>query len=769
MTDFLDYLTGLAPQGETALIVRQKPVMMNGQQVQHKDGTLKYTWPAFLPSHRRREDESWFINTGSFILDRFKDGKPSASAANCEFVLFMMLDDIGTKSKEPPLAPTWIIETSPGSFQWGYAFKEQPTKGEYTAAITAIAAAGYTDPGATNAVRNCRLPGSVNQKPGRDGFKARLVEFHPKREFTLREICEALGVEPGPADGQGIPAVKIRDTGSDSVLRWLSDQGLVLSHVNQEGWCGVVCPNHAEHTDGQIEGRYSPVNRAYCCYHSHCEHLDSNAFLTWVAGQGGPKVTPGFREELIAERMAMVAETIKPTETFPDVAADVVAEVERKEAGRVEKSQWYERFAYVVSDDAFFDMQYRTEMTRGAFNAVFRHVGCTSVHNGRRIEASVAFDEGRQARGGRLLAGVTYAAGDSVLVARDGNVYGNRWVDARPDLSGPAAANINPWLAHAELLIPDPIEREHVFDVMAFKLQHPRVKINHAILHGGDEGCGKDTLWYPFIWSVCGPDLKNRGLVDAKGVNSRWGYALESEILILNELKEPDAGERRALANHLKPIIAAPPDTLTIERKGMHPYDMVNRLMVLAFTNDPVPITLPTQDRRWFCMWSHAPRMSKEAAAALWRWYKKEGGLVAVARWLKARDVSAFNPAAMPPWTDYRSRLIENGRSMAESYIVEQIMAPSREFAAGFVAGPWHKLANTLQQGAPGGVKIPIAAILHALKEAGWEDLGAVKSADYQTKKNIWARPDILKVYNKSELRRMVEQAPEPGLKLVKG
>lgn len=769
MTEFLEYLTGLAPQGETALIVRQKPVMMNGQQVAHKDGTLKYTWPAFLPSHRRREGESWFINTGSFILDRFKDGKPSASAANCEFVLIMMLDDIGTKSKEPPLAPTWVIETSPGSFQWGYAFKEQPTKGEYTAAITAIAAAGYTDPGATNAVRNCRLPGSVNQKPKRGGFEARLVEFHPGREFTLPEICEALGVEPGPADGQGIQSVKLRDTGSDSVLRWLSDQGMVLSNVNQEGWCGVVCPNHAEHTDGQIEGRYSPVNRAFCCYHSHCEHLDSNSFLSWVAEQGGPKVTPGFREELIAERMAMVADTIKPTEAFPDVAADVVAEVERKEAGRVEKSQWYERFAYVVSDDTFFDMQNRSEMSRSVFNAVFRHVACASIHNGRRIEASVAFDENRQSRGGRLLAGVTYAAGDSVLVARDGEVFGNRWVDARPDLSGPAAANIAPWLAHAELLIPDPIEREHVFDVMAFKLQNPRVKINHAVLHGGDEGCGKDTLWYPFIWSVCGPDLRNRGLVDAKGINSRWGYALESEILILNELKEPDAGERRALANHLKPIIAAPPDTLPIERKGMHPYHMVNRLMVLAFTNDPVPITLPTQDRRWFCLWSHAPRMSKPDAAKLWDWYKKQGGLVAVAQWLQARDVSAFNPAAMPPWTDYRSRLIENGRSMAESYIVEQITAPSKEFAAGFVAGPWHKLANMLQQGAPGGVKIPIAAILHALKEAGWEDLGAVKSAEYQTKKNIWARPDILRVYNKSDLRRMVEQAPEPGLKLVKG
>jgi hypothetical protein len=87
--------------------------------------------------------------------------------------------------------------------------------------------------------------------------------------------------------------------------------------------------------------------------------------------------------------------------------------------------------------------------------------------------------------------------------------------------------------------------------------------------------------------------LRNRGLVDADGINSRWGYALESEILILNELKEPEAKERRALSNKLKPIIAAPPDTLTIERKGLHPYDMVNRLFVLAFTNDPVPLSLP--------------------------------------------------------------------------------------------------------------------------------------------------------------------------------
>jgi hypothetical protein len=415
--ELFDYLVKLAPAGETALIVRQRPVLRNGEQVLHADGSPRYTWPAFLPSHKRKDGESWFVNTGAFIASRFDGGKPSASAAHCEYVLFMMLDDIGTKSKVPPLPPTWIIETSAGSFQWGYAFSEQPSKGDFTAAITAIAAAGYTDPGATNAVRNCRLPGSINQKPGRDSFAARLVEFTPGREYTLEDICAALQVTPGPCEGQGITSIKIRDTGSDSVLRWLSDQGLVLSHVNQEGWCGVVCPNNAAHTDGQIEGRYSPVNRAFCCYHSHCEHLDSNAFLAWVAEQGGPKVQPGFREELVAERMAAVAEALTPNDMFRDTASEVIAEVERKELGRLDKASWYERFAYVVSDDTYFDLASRREMSRAAFNAVFRHVSCKSIHTERRVEASVCYDENRQSAGARVLEGITYAAGDSVLVS----------------------------------------------------------------------------------------------------------------------------------------------------------------------------------------------------------------------------------------------------------------------------------------------------------------------------------------------------------------
>jgi hypothetical protein len=768
MSNFLDYLSNLAPEGETALVVRQKPQLDgNGLMQSHADGTIKCTWPAFLPTAKLKKDWAIYGNTGSFILDRFADGKVSASAANCEYVLVMMLDDIGTKSQEPPLAPTWIMETSEGSYQWGYAFSEQPSKGDFTAAIKAIAKAGYTDPGATNAVRNFRLPGSVNLKPGRGNFASVLVEFHPEREYTLAEICTALDVVPDPTDTAQNNPIRLADTGKDSVMTWLNEQGLVLSPPNGEGWMGVVCPNNGEHTDGNIEGRYKPLDRSYCCLHGHCVDFSSQMFLDWVADNGGPEVDHGLRDELIAEKMTLALSKITPNEVYRDTAAELIAEVERKELGRIEKADWYRRFAYIQDDESYFDMQDRREVSRQTFNALFRHIPCKSIHTARKVEASICFDENRQAMGAKALVGVTYAAGEDVIVTRDGDLFGNRWRDARPDLTNVREGDISPWLDHCRELVPEQAELEHIFNVMAFKVQHPEIKVNHAILHAGDEGSGKDTFWAPFIWAVCGDHLKNRGIMDNNSVTSQWGYQLESEILIINELKEPDAATRRQLANQLKPIIAAPPEMLPINRKGLHPYYMANRLFVLAFSNDPVPISLASQDRRWFCVWSTAPRMQSEKASAIWKWYRS-GGFYAIGRFLRGRDISKFNPSAPPMMTEFKTNLIEHGMSMAESFLVEMMKERRGEFSAGVVGSPFHSLCDRVAGQAPAGVKVPQAALLHALKEAGWVDCGRLASHDYPSKKHVYAAPDVAQQLNKSELRRAVEGPPTPHLVRVK-
>jgi hypothetical protein len=774
---FIDYLADLAPEGETLLLTKQKPVKIDGEQAAYGDGNLKYTWPAFLPNKFNPKGAS-YANTGSFIIDRL-GARASASAANCEFVLVMVLDDIGTKSKIPPIEPTWKMETSPNNFQWGYTFAldDMPTKGDFCAAIKAIALAGYTDGGAINAVRNFRLPGSVNLKPGRDGFASRLIEFNSEREFSLTQILNALDVTPDEANTSSFISLKLDAPAQDDVIDWLADNGFILEAVNQSGWWGVVCPNYSQHSDGNVMGRYHSLNRAYVCYHEHCSHINSTEYLDAIAAEGAPAYSYGLQQEVLANAMRGAIEKVlgntPPESSMLQEAVGALKEVVRKELNRVEKSEWFDRFMYVQNEDAFFDVHERLLLSRATFNAVFRAVPCRSIDGGRRIEASIAFDEMRSASGSQTLLGLTYAAGDGVVVGRMGSsyVHGNRWQDARPDVSDAPSGDISLWSNLVKRLVPDDDERSHILDIMAFKLKNPRIKINHAVLHIGDEGCGKDSIWAPFIWAVCGDNLLNRGYMDSDSINESWGYALESEILIINELKEPNAADRRALANKLKPIIAAPPEMLPIKRKGLHPYDMANRLFVLAYSNEDIAISLADQDRRWFVISSRAPRMVDDEGLRLWTWYKS-GGFAMIAKHLYERDVSAFNPGATPMLTDAKRMMIENGRSASESFLVDAIRNNQGEFSRGFIASPFHLLCDRLTSIAPQNMRVSKAALLHALREARWADLGLVSAAGLPNKKHMFASEDTLAVYSKSDLRRMVDEpivAKSVVLNMVKG
>ena len=758
--EFIDYLSRLAPEDETILLVRQK---LKGSNTElYADGVLKATWVPYRPEQIGKIKDGWAIygNTASFILDRMTD-KVSASSANCEFVLVMVLDDIGTKSKVPPLEPTWKMETSEGSFQWGYTFSESPKKGSFAAAIRAIADAGYTDPGACNPVRNFRLPGSVNLKVDKKKFKSRLVEFHRDREFTLDEICKALGVTPGEDLGTGMEPTKIKRT-DDEVLNWLSANGYVLSGVNSEGWCAVVCPNHKDHSDpSDVGARYNTNDRGFVCYHGHCGDWTSQMFLDWVAENGGPSVTHGIDDDAFVSTLLPALSKLHPDEKVLQAAVQGIAQIEEKQIGRVTKDNLFKRFAYLTSDDAYFDMETRKVYARNVFNATYRHLECFSKHGGGKIQASVFFDENRERKGALLLQGTLYAPGESDIVMKREGLYGNKWRDGRMAVDKTVKADIEPWLQHCRLLVSNPNELEHLFDMMAYKLQHPNVKINHGVLHAGVEGCGKDTFWAPFMWAVGGPHGDNHKTVSGKTINSQWGYHLESEILVINELRESSAAERHAMANDMKPLLAAPPELLEVNMKGLHPYHALNRMFVVAFSNSRSPISLSSQDRRWFVIWSEAPKMNPVVADVLWKWYK-DGGFEAITAWLYQRDVSAFNPAAPPVETDYKQTLIEGGMSTSQAFLIHLIKEGIGEFQSGIVASPFYKLADRLEGQAPNGARIHHAGVIEALQEAGWHNLGQLVSKQYPNRKQVWVGKDIYARYmagelKKSDIRNMAE------------
>ena len=117
--------------------------------------------------------------------------------------------------------------------------------------------------------------------------------------------------------------------------------------------------------------------------------------------------------------------------------------------------------------------------------------------------------------------------------------------------------------------------------------------------------------------------------------------------------------------------------------------------------------------------------------------------------------------------TEAKAIMVEAGMSGAESFLVDLMRNRLGEFSKGVVGAPWHALCDRLQGTAQGSVKIVQPALLHALKEAGWVDMGRLKSRRYDSKKHIFAAPELAS-YPKSDLRDMVEEPPASSVRLVK-
>ena len=211
-------------------------------------------------------------------------GKLVRTKANCRGLYCLVMDDIGTKCAEPPLPPSWILESSPGNFQWGYILTQPLEEGEWDRALDVwrgFAVAGYTDAAVPDVNRLMRVPGSMNLKPAHDGFEAVMHVWEPTRTFTPEQMAEGAGVTPvSKADTRRVVV------GTDPLLPYLG-----ITDVGA-GWQEITCPWAAGHTTGADTAGYHPIRpnnlaRAFNCLHEHCRDRDTADFLAHVAQHGG--------------------------------------------------------------------------------------------------------------------------------------------------------------------------------------------------------------------------------------------------------------------------------------------------------------------------------------------------------------------------------------------------------------------------------------------------------------------------------------------------
>ncbi len=165
-----------------------------------------------------------------------------------------------------------------------------------------------------------------------------------------------------------------------------------------------------------------------------------------------------------------------------------------------------------------------------------------------------------------------------------------------------SAALATPWLDHLQRLYP--ADAGHLVSWLAHEVQHPGVKINHALLLGGAPGIGKDTLLEPVRAAVGGHNFVD---ISPRIMQGRFNGWVRNVIVRVSEVRDLGEIDRYAFYEHCKPLLAAPPDALRVDEKNLREYYVANACGLIFTTNHLTDgLYLPADDRRHFVAWSEA-------------------------------------------------------------------------------------------------------------------------------------------------------------------
>ena len=227
------------------------------------------------------------------------------------------------------------------------------------------------------------------------------------------------------------------------------------------------------------------------------------------------------------------------------------------------------------------------------------------------------------------------------------------------------------WLDHVHKVFAD--DTNHIVQWLAHRKQHPGDKINHALVMGGKQGIGKDTLLEPAKRAV-GP--WNFSEVSPQHLLGRFNGFLKSVILRVSEARDLGDVNRFQFYDHMKAYTAAPPDVLRVDEKHLREHAVINCCGVIITTNHKADgIYLPADNRRHFVAWSDLDKdtdFPKNYWTELWRWYNA-GGDRHVAAYLASLNISQFDPKAPPPKTAAFWDIVDANRSNEDAELADTL------------------------------------------------------------------------------------------------
>ena len=274
---------------------------------------------------------------------------------------------------------------------------------------------------------------------------------------------------------------------------------------------------------------------------------------------------------------------------------------------------------------------------------------------------------------------MTWAPGLPMLI-KDKLVADGGWIEhggvscfnlyRAPEIKLGDPNNVELWLAHMHRIYG--ADTDHLIKWLAHRVQRPHEKINHAILLGGAQGIGKDTLLEPVKKAI---GAWNFAEVSPQQLLGRFNGFLKSVILRVSEARDLGDVNRFGFYEHLKAFTAAPPDVLRIDEKHLREHSILNVVGVVITTNYKTGgIYLPADDRRHYVAWSSLTKDALESTyfTELWRWYAN-GGIENVAAFLHTLDLASFDPKMPPPKTAAFWDIVDANRAPEDAELADTL------------------------------------------------------------------------------------------------
>lgn len=677
-----------------------------------QEGNQYFTISTFFPDSEgiARRRKALFKATYVITLDDVKEKLP--------------LDQV----KKLP-EPSYILETSAGSEQWGYILSEPETdRTRVDNVLDGLVSKGLApdgnDPGMKGVTRYVRLPEGTNTKRKRNMFKCKLLEFNPFNTVTIEELCKPFDIDPDAvrADQRVEGAAEVTDH------PLVNDSGLNIKSILSPGRYDITCPWVDEHTGAEDDGTCVFTNEdlsiGYACHHGHCQGRTAKDLLDHLGKDFKIKlktyqVSKGFEG---VEFNKDLLEELKKSEPFSkeqrdncieylisisDVPAidkinlynevqdlmgwnksDLTAVLKDLKPSDKVSSVKFENCYFVSELNQVYNKQKNIFHTMEAFHNSYAHLDPEARKTALQNSGVIKLDK------------IKYSPGRDRVYSEKGVEYFNSWSnDTEHD---GVKGDVTPWLNHFDIMGWGSY-RNHVVKYLAFTLQKPEIKINHAIILGGLEGSGKDFL----ITAMRKALGNNYSTINGEDMLcERSDYLIDKKYIHINEVELGSDKLSLKAAIKIKPLCAAPPFTFRARKLYSNAVDIDNIFSIVMTTNSSTPLRLQSNSRRIMALWSDLDVRDGDGNMAeswaeyfndLWAWFDN-GGEDAIIYYLRNIDVSDFQPALAPPVTEFLRNMVENGKDS----LLQTIEAFYRHRVACFgrSEATLDEITKTLKQGA---------------------------------------------------------------------